>query len=432
MNDGKNNLSLGNLFNIIKQNSKVKESSVQQELFCSVFNISDINKTTVNNYLIGYRAIGLDYKKIYIELKEKYKIDKNVFIKIFCNLLCILEEKVYKVDDINIEIINNNLKLRSVCNSLITLSKSDVSVSNCFTDTVIGLYNDDNLYECFIEFLFYTILEKKQPVFIQDIDKNIIKYELDEYLKINLFEGISYITSLIELGKKDNMYANAELGSLEYSGLISGSVNYENSYKYYLSSAKKNHPKSCWMVANLILMNKVEEKSIDIMWEYLNKAYKLGSIAAINTIGKCYMSGVNPKKVVDVDKALEYFKKASENGYSYAYNNLGLYYESIGNEELALKYFKLSADLYNSWALNKVGEILRNKGNLEMAYFYYLKSIESPLSERNYYGYYNLAKYYYLVGNEELNIKKDLNKAKEFLKIAYEHGIKEAVVQMNN
>ena len=33
---------------------------------------------------------------------------------------------------------------------------------------------------------------------------------------------MSYISSLLELSKKDNVFANAELGSLEYSGLISG------------------------------------------------------------------------------------------------------------------------------------------------------------------------------------------------------------------
>lgn len=48
------------------------------------------------------------------------------------------------------------------------------------------------------------------------------------------------------------MYALAELGSLEYSGLITGKVNYESCFNYYLKAAKKNHPKASWMVANLI------------------------------------------------------------------------------------------------------------------------------------------------------------------------------------
>ena len=85
----------------------------------------------------------------------------------------------------------------------------------------------------------------------------------------------------------------------------------------------------------------------------------------------------------------------------------------------ALKYFKLSADLSNSWALNKVGEYYRLKGKLNKAYYYYNKSIECPKIERNYYGYYNLAKYFYMEGNKELNIKRDINKAQEYLEIFY-------------
>ena len=30
-------------------------------------NINDIKTTTVNNYLIGYRPIGIEYKKIYLK-----------------------------------------------------------------------------------------------------------------------------------------------------------------------------------------------------------------------------------------------------------------------------------------------------------------------------------------------------------------------------
>ena len=105
MNNNKDYLSLGNLVNIIKKYSKVKESSIQQEVFCSIFNINNINNTTVNNYLIGYRAIGLEYKKIYIDLKNKYKINKEIFFNIFANIITILEENIVTKDDINLNVI---------------------------------------------------------------------------------------------------------------------------------------------------------------------------------------------------------------------------------------------------------------------------------------------------------------------------------------
>ena len=85
MNDGKNYLSLGNIINIIKKHSKVEASGIQKEVFCGVFNINDIKTTTVNNYLIGYRPIGIEYKKIYLDLKENYSNNKEIFIPIFAN-----------------------------------------------------------------------------------------------------------------------------------------------------------------------------------------------------------------------------------------------------------------------------------------------------------------------------------------------------------
>lgn len=421
MNDNNHYLSLGNLFNIIKKYSKVSASAIQTELFCAIFNIKDISKTTVNNYLIGYRPISLEYKKIYLDLKNEYLVNKDVFIYIIIKILNILDECIYKIDENIIDNINKNISLNKVCNDLIEISYKDNNISSELLEKISCLYMDNNLYECFIELLFYAILENIQPIYSNEVNINIDDKELKDYLKINLYDGISYITSLMELAKKDNMYANAELGSLEYSGIISGTKNYEKSFNYYLKAAKKEHPKSCWMVSNLILSAKVKEKNISFAWEYLNKAINLGSIAAINTKGLCFLNGNNPDKEIDEEKALKCFFSASEYSYPYAYNNIGLYYEKNKELEKALKYFKLSADLGESWALNKVGEYYRKNNDLIKAYFYYIKSTEAPITERNYYSYYNLAKYYYSVGNEELGLKKDLNKAKEYFNIAKKH-----------
>ena len=172
------------------------------------------------------------------------------------------------------------------------------------------------------------------------------------------------------------------------------------------------------MVANLILTDKVLCKDINKAWKYLIKAMELGSIAAINTMGNCYLNGKNPECIINEAKALDYYLKASNYSYSYAYNNLGLYYERKGNLDDAINYYKLSADLNNSWALNKVGEYYRLNNDLTTAFFYYLKSSEAPINERNYYSYYNLSKYYYSIGNKELGIKKDIKKATYLMDIA--------------
>ena len=403
MNDNINYVSLGNIINIIKKHSKVEASGIQIEVFCGVFNINDIKTTTVNNYLIGYRPIGIEYKKIYLDLKENYSNNKEIFIPIFANIISILEEKIIKPENLNIKIINENTRIKNVCLDIVKLKDENIDY-----EKINNYIENNNYYEAFINLLFYAILENKQPIF-DEVIININEYELKEYLKINLYEGISYINSLKALALKGNMYANAQLGSLEYSGIISGKTDYEKCYEYYMKASLKGHPKATWMVGNLIFTGKVKEKSVEKMLLFLNKAVDLKSIASLNTLGRYYLN-INEKT------ALKYFKKAAKFGYPYAYNNLGMYYERKNDLKLAKKYYKLSADLLNSWALNKMGEICLNENNYKDALFYFNKAIECPISERSFYAYYNLAKIY-KNGCNILNISKNEQLYKKYIDI---------------
>lgn len=385
-------LSLGNLFKMIKTIAK-GNSAMQSEIFCSLFNIKDINPTTVNNYCIGIRAIGIEYKRTYIELLEKFKTDKKVFLHIILSLISILDEHIYIESDDSLNIINNNHKLKELCAKLIDISRVDDNVSQEFTLELSKYLDNNNVYECIIKIISYAILENKQPMYSQDINITINKKELDEYLKIKLYEGVSYITSLIELSKKDNMYACADLASLEFDGLVTGKCDYKKCYDYYMKAANKNHPKACWMISQLILTNKVEY-NFDVLWKYLNKSISLGSVAGLNTMGICYLRGINEEHKQDINKAKKYFIEASEYGYTYAFNNLGKICEDSGNSDDAIKYYKLSADMGESWALNKVGEYYRKCGKLKEAYIYYLKSNEAPNNEKCPWAKKNLEKYY--------------------------------------
>ncbi len=401
-------LSLGNVISVIKKIANNNNAS-QREIFSSIFNVNNVNNTTINNYCIGYRAIPLEYKKYYSDLYKKYNKDKNVYLDIVLSIMNILDNKIYSNDKDSISKINNNVKLKSVISKLIDIAKKDKSIKNEFINT---LKNSDN-YNAFIHLLNYSIIDNIQPVYSQIMNVKINKSELNEYLKIKLYYGQSYISSLILLAKKDNMYACAELGSLEFDGLVSGKKDYEKSYEYYLKAAEKNHPKACWMVANLMLTGRVK-MDMDIMWKYLNKSIKLNSAAGYNTLGLCYLKGINPDKVIDIEKAKECFEISSDYGYVYAFNNLGSIYEKNGDNETAYKYFKISADMNESWALNKMGEYYRKQSKDDIAFMYYNKAIECPIGERNNYAYYNLAKYYYENGNICVNIKRDSKKTKEY------------------
>lgn len=411
MNDNDNYLSLGNVINTIKKVSNNK-NAMQTELFYTIFNVNNVNATTINNYCIGYRAIGLEYKRIFIDLKRKFEQDKEIYINIILGILSIMDDVIYVKDVSSLELINTNKKLNEVIKELLIIAQNDKHIEKETINSIKKLNN----YEAFIELLNYSILENNQPVYTQSINIKINREELNEYLKIKLYYGESYINSLIELSRKDNMYACAELGSLEFDGYISGKPNYKKSYDYYYKAALKDHPKGCWMVANLMLTGRVKLE-FDTMWKYLNKSIELGSFAGYNTLGLCYLRGINKQNKKDLNEARKNFQISAEHGYVFAFNNLGKTYEEEGNIEEAIKYYKVSADMNECWALNKVGEYYRKKRDLKTAYIYYLKATESPITERIKYPFYNLAKYYYENGCKEANIKKDTTKAKELYDI---------------
>ena len=415
MNDG-NYLSVGNIIEVIKKvaNNKI---ATQSEIFLTLFGLNDINITTINNYCIGYRPIPIELKKKYIDLKDKYITDENVYVDIILSILNILENKVYIKNEESLKIINTDNKLNLVIEELFKVCKNDTNIKKNYIKRFSGSSN----YITFINLLNYAVLENIQPIYKQDINIKINKSELFDYLKVKLYFGQSYINSLIELSKNDNMYACAELGSLEFDGLVSGVKDYVKSYEYYLKAAKKNHPKACFMVANLILKNKIEF-NFDTMWKYLNKSIELDSAAGYNTLGLCYLRGINPDKEIDIEKAIKYFTISSEYGYVYAFNNLGKIYENNNDIEEAIKYYKISADMGESWALNRVGEYYRKNNDYKTAFMYYQNAINAPINEICLYAYYNLAKYYYENGNNCVNIKRDSKKANEYYKLS---GIKE-------
>ena len=72
-----NCVSLGNIISVIKKISN-NNSAMQTEIFCSIFGVNDINATTVNNYCIGIRAIGVEYKNIF-ENSYNNNLLNNIF-----------------------------------------------------------------------------------------------------------------------------------------------------------------------------------------------------------------------------------------------------------------------------------------------------------------------------------------------------------------
>jgi len=216
------------------------------------------------------------------------------------------------------------------------------------------------------------------------------------------------------------------MGINEYKGYIKGYPRYNISYNFFEKASKKNHPSSYYIMSKMYydhLIGEYTHEELELAYNYLNKAIELGSIPAINQMGLLYLNGIYPIKK-DLNKAIDYFKKASTFNYAYAFNNLGKIYENKDDYQEAINNYEESASLGESWALNKLGEFYRlgiyYSKDMKKAFDYYNKAIESPIDNICFNAYYNLAKYFYLTGNTILT--KDIEKAKEYLTIASNHN----------
>lgn len=427
INDNYSHLSLGNIINAIKEESKNKSSAIQSEVFCTIFNIEYANLSTINNYCIGSRSIGNDYKQIYINLNKRYQKDNKVFLDIVCNILSIINGTIYDIK--NIVDINKNNSLKTICTKLYNISKNDFSVPKDNINKYRVLLNNNDYYNLFINFLIYAILDKKQPLYENDKVKNVVETilqntnisvkDLQDFLLLELNEGINFSHSLINLSLNNNPYANYQLAIMEYRGDFTGTPRYDKAYNYFLKSAKCNHPSAYWMLGNMIINGKVGSKNNSDFKKainYFNEAKKLGNVAAINSLGLCYKYGLGVKK--NIKKSLEYFNEAANKNYAYAYNNLGIYYESLKEYDKAYNYFLKSANLKESYACNKIGEYERKRNNKVNALKYYQMALESTVKETSLWAYYNIAKYYYLEGDIDTVTIKNIDLAINYFELS--------------
>lgn len=441
MNDNNNHLSIGNFCRIIKENSLNKTYAGQSEIFTTIFDIDNVNDSTINNYCIGCRSIGSDYKEIFFNFKDKYTKNKLFMLNIILNLLSLIDGYIYTEEYKKIDFINNNDNLKIICNKLYNIAKNDTTINNAFTNKIHSYLTSSNLYECICEILFYIVLEKKQPIYIDNLVKetienilnntNISINDLENFLVLQFNDGTNYSYSIKKLAKSNNPYACFELGLMEYNGEIAGYPRYNKSYEYLKIASNYNHPRANYLIAKMLLKGYIgnkEKKDLDLAWDYLKSAEKLGSIAALNAIGLIYL------KENKIEQAIEYFNKASEFNYVYSYNNLGRIYENKKEYDKAFEFYLKSADLEESWACNKIGECYRlgigTNIDMKKAFYYYNLSLDVPIKLINYWGHYNLAKYFYLNGNYDANIEKDEEKAIGLFKQASDNNIFEATLEL--
>ena len=443
LNDNDEHLSIGNLFRIIKLLAKNKASAKASEVFCTLFEVEYINDTTVNNYCVGCRGIGSQYKQIYLTKERRYVTNKEEFTDIIINLLSIIDGQLHIIDSNKIDFIDNNDSAIELAKKLYNISKNDKQVPKETKDKISNLYKDNKIYETLVEELLFVVLYKKQPLYEDELKREVIENvlsdtsisstALQEYLSLKLREGINYYYSMKKLSRDGNAYASFELGSNEYYGYISGKPRYDKAYEYLLLAANNNHAAANNMIGNMFINGLIGSKSNEELekgYEFIVKAFELGNIAASNTIGNMYNKGTYPL-TYDIEKAKEYYNIGIDNNYAYSFNNMGKICEEKKDYKRAFDYYKKSADLGESWACNRVGEYYRlgilEKNNRE-AFNYYNQALDINYNILCYYAYYNLARYFYLYGCEDIVLVPDRKKAIEYLSIASEHDIFEATV----
>lgn len=436
MNDNDKYLSLGNLFRLIKENSKNRTSALQTEIFCTLFDIESINDTTVNNYCVGCRSIGNEFKQIFISMEKKYDKDKSIFCNTIIGILNIMDGSVHVIDNDKIEFINNNDNAISLCKKLYYIAKNDKFINTDFVNLLYDLIKNNNIYECLVKELIHIVLYNRQPLYEEELKKEVLdailndtsisSTSLEEYLSLKLRESINYDYSLRELANRGNAYANVEMGTNEYYGYFAGYPRYDVAYNYLIKASNLNHAGASYMIGNMYitgLIGKRSKEDLEKGYNFLLKAYKLGNIAACNTIGNMYLNGDYPLSK-DIDRAIEYYNIACKSNYAYSFNNIGKIYELKKDYNRAFEYYLKAANLGESWACNKVGEYYRLgiiDKDLSKAFYYYNKALESNYRLLCYFAYYNLAKYFYLNGCEGVTLK-DRNKALNMLEIAYKNG----------
>lgn len=442
LNNNNNHLSLGNFCRIIKETSLNKTYANQTNIFCTILNIDSANESTINNYCIGCRSIGNTYKETYQNYKYQYNKNNNYMLDIILNLISILDGYIYTEEYKKISFINNNKNIIKTTHSLYNLAKNDKTIENSFINKLNKLINNNKYYDSITEILFYIILEKKQPIYIENIinetieniliNSNISINDLENFLNLQFKDGINYIYSLKELAKNNNPCACFELGLMEYKGEITGNKRYNKAYEYLQIAANYNHPRANYLIGKMLLNKNIGTlsiKDITLSLNYLKKAKDLGNIASLNTLGIYYL---NIEK--NIDKAIKYFQEATKHNYVYSYNNLGKIMENKQNYKEAFYYYQKSADINESWACNKIGEYYRlgigTNQDLKKAYYYYNLSINTPIYLINYYAKYNLAKYFYLNGNYEANIEKNESQAITYLEEASNNNILEATIEL--
>ena len=193
------------------------------------------------------------------------------------------------------------------------------------------------------------------------------------------------------------------MGYMFYQG-IGTEQDTEKALEYLKKATVKGHTYAEWMIGKIYLERGEKEDGIN----WLKKAAEHEAAQQENGcaqyyLGKMYLLGEDTER--DIEEAVKWFEKASENGNQYAQYQLGkIYLTGInGNQNMkkALEWLKKSAEQNNQYAQYMLGKIYMNGMGVEKNLQEAVKWFEKSAEQENGYAQYYLGKIYLQAGDME-------------------------------
>ncbi len=226
-------------------------------------------------------------------------------------------------------------------------------------------------------------------------EKGLSHYVLNTPKK-NIELAIKHFEQAAEQG-----YADAHYFLGRFYGLGDGvSLDFHQAIEHYQKGIQLGSHKCGYALGMLYYTGTGVEKDTDLANDYFKQNYQVLLMEAekndpvsIHILGTYYYYGFNVQRYIF--KAIEWFLKSSELGYSDSQYMLGMIYETIGEDEkqkqTAIKYYKLAAQQDHPYAQYALGIIELEKNNFHKAEQY----LESAAYQHYGLAAYTLAKLYH-------------------------------------
>ena len=186
------------------------------------------------------------------------------------------------------------------------------------------------------------------------------------------------------------------MGYMFYQG-IGTEQDTEKALEYLKKATVKGHTYAEWMIGKIYLERGEKEDGINWLKKAAeHEAAQQESGCAQYYLGKMYLLGEDTER--NIEEAVKWFEKASENGNQYAQYQLGkIYLTGInGNQNMkkALEWLKKSAEQNNQYAQYMLGKIYMNGVGVEKNLQEAVKWFEKSAEQENGYAQYYLGKIY--------------------------------------